>query len=128
VLDTTRCQLRAAGITPRLPTVVADSGYVSEAVFARAHTDKIPLLAPLSKDTRLMRDGGDPAAGQDLSRRPDTARGQRRLRRHRGRADYRQELKGGEDETHWQHFGLVVDQHPDRTRDARHAGRHRGGL
>ena len=90
MLDTTRCQLRAAGITPRLPTVVADSGYVSEAVFARAHTDQIPLLAPLSKDTRLMRDGGDPAAGQDLSRRPETARGQRRLRRHRGRADYRQ--------------------------------------
>lgn len=90
VLDTARCQLRSAGVPPRLRTVVADSGYVSEAVFARAHTDKIRLLAPLSKDTRLMRDGGDPAAGQDLSRRPETARGQRRLRHHRGREDYRQ--------------------------------------
>jgi transposase len=90
VLATTRCQLRSAGIKPRLRTVVADSGYVSEAVFAKAHTDKIRLLAPLSKDTRLMRDGGDPAAGQDLSRRPQTARGQRRLRHHRGREDYRQ--------------------------------------
>lgn len=37
-----------------------------------------------------MRDGGDPAAGQNLDRRPETARGQRRLRHHRGRADYRQ--------------------------------------
>ena len=90
VLDTTRCQLRAAGVRPRLRTVVADSGYVSEAVFAQAHQDDIRLLAPLSKDTRLMRDGGDPAAGKDLSRRPETARGQRRLRHHRGRADYRQ--------------------------------------
>lgn len=90
VLDTARCQLGAAGITPRLRTVVADSGYVSEAVFAKAHQDKIRLLAPLSKDTRLMRDRGDPAGGQDLSRRPETARGQRRLRHWRGRADYRQ--------------------------------------
>lgn len=90
VLDTARCQLRSAGLTPRLRTVVADSGYVSEAVFTKAHTDKIRLLAPLSKDTRLMREGGDPAAGEDLTRRPETARGQRRLRHHRGREDYRQ--------------------------------------
>jgi transposase len=90
VLDTARCQLRAAGLTPRLRTVVADSGYVSEAVFTKAHKDNIRLLAPLSKDTRLMRDGGDPAGGRDLSRLPETARGQRRLRHWRGRADYRQ--------------------------------------
>jgi transposase len=89
VLDTTRTQLTAAGVAPKLRTVVADSGYVSEAVFTQAHQDNIRLLAPLSKDTRLMRDGGDPAGGQDLSRRPETARGQRRLRHHRGRADYR---------------------------------------
>jgi transposase len=90
VLDITRCQLRAAGVQPRLRTVVADSGYVSEAIFTKAHTDKIRLLAPLSKDTRHLRDGGDPAAGQDLTRRPETARGQRRLRHHRGRQDYKQ--------------------------------------
>jgi transposase len=89
-LPAPRRQLRAAGIAPRLRTVVADSGYLSEAVFAKAHTDNIRLLAPLSKDTRLMRDGGDPAAGQNLDRRPETARGQRRLRHHRGRADYKQ--------------------------------------
>lgn len=89
VLDTARGQLQAAGVRPMLRTVVADSGYVSEAVFAKAHQDNIRLLAPLSKDTRLMREGGDPAAGQDLSNRPETARGQRRLQHHRGRADYR---------------------------------------
>jgi hypothetical protein len=48
------------------------------------------LLAPLSKDTRLTRDGGDPAGGQDLTRLPETARGQRRLRHWRGRTDYKQ--------------------------------------
>ncbi len=90
VLDITRTQLTAAGIAPKLRTVVADSGYVTEDAFARAHTDKLRLLAPLAKDTRAMRDGGDPAAGQDLHRRPETARGQRRLRHHRGREDYRQ--------------------------------------
>jgi hypothetical protein len=90
VLAVARDQLTAAGVKPKLRTVVADSGYVTEAAFAQAHCDNIRLLAPLSKDTRLMRDGGDPAGGQDLTRRPETARGQRRLRHWRGRADYRQ--------------------------------------
>lgn len=90
VLDAARCQLRAAGLAPRLRTVVADSGYVTEAAFAQAHADKIRLLAPLAKDTRKMREGGDPADGQNLTRRPETARGQRRLRHWRGRADYAQ--------------------------------------
>jgi transposase len=90
VLDITREQLTNAGVTPRLRTVVADSGYATEDAFATAHEQKIRLLAPLAKDTREMRDGGDPADGQDLGNRPETARGQRRLRHHRGRADYRQ--------------------------------------
>lgn len=90
VLDLTRAQLADAGIAPRLRTVVADAGYVTEDAFARAHQQKLRLLAPLAKDTRKMRDGGDPAGGRDLTRRPETARGQRRLRHHRGRADYRQ--------------------------------------
>lgn len=79
-----------AGIRPRLATVVADSGYVTEDAFERAHADKIRLLAPLTKDTRAMRDGGDPAGGRRLDKRPETARGQRRLRHWRGRQDYRQ--------------------------------------
>jgi transposase len=90
VLDTARDQLQAAGVKPKLHTVVTDSGYVTEAAFAQAHQNKIRLLAPLSKDTRLMREGGDPAGGKDLTRRPETARGQRRLRHWRGRADYKQ--------------------------------------
>jgi len=87
-LDVARRQLTEAGIRPRLATVVADSGYVTEDAFERAHADKIRLLAPLTKDTRAMRDGGDPAGG--LDKRPETARGQRRLRHWRGRQDYRQ--------------------------------------
>lgn len=90
VLDVARCQLRAAAVDPRLNTVVADSGYVTEAAFAQAHADKIRLLAPLGKDTRALREGGDPADGQNLTRRPETARGQRRLRHWRGRTDYAQ--------------------------------------
>jgi transposase len=90
VLDTARDQLTAAGVRPKLRTVVADSGYVSETAFTQAHQDNIRLLAPLTKDTRLMRDGGDPAGGRDPTRLPETARGQRRLRHHRGRADYKQ--------------------------------------
>lgn len=58
--------------------------------FATAHEQKIRLLAPLSKGTRKMREGGDQAAGSDLSKLPDTARRQRRLRHYRGRADYKQ--------------------------------------
>src|SRR4051812_23931981 len=57
-LQITRTQLSAAGIHAKLATLVADSGYVSEAVFAQAHAEKLRLLAPLSKDTRAMRDGG----------------------------------------------------------------------
>lgn len=90
VLAVARDQLCAAGVKPKLRTVVADSGYVTEAVFAKAHTDKLRLLAPASKDTRLMREGGDPAGGRNLDNLPETARGQRRLRHWRGRADYRQ--------------------------------------
>ena len=50
VLDTCRQQLAEAGIRPKLRTVLADSGYVSEDNFARADTDGLRLLAPLAKD------------------------------------------------------------------------------
>ena len=49
LLDTCRQQLTEAGIRPRLRTVLADSGYVSEENFARADQDKLRLLAPLAK-------------------------------------------------------------------------------
>src|SRR5215468_3053059 len=48
--DTCRRQLTQAGIRPKLRTVLADSGYVSEENFARADTDKLRLLLPLAKD------------------------------------------------------------------------------
>jgi hypothetical protein len=89
-LEVCRRQLHAAGVRPKLRTVVADAGYASEQVFAQAHAEGMRLLVPLSKDTRNMRDGGDPAGGRNLARAPETARAQRRLRHHRGRADYRQ--------------------------------------
>ena len=50
LLDTCRQQLAEAGIGPKLRTVLADSGYVSEENFARADTDGLRLLAPLAKD------------------------------------------------------------------------------
>jgi hypothetical protein len=48
--DTCREQLTEAGIRPRLRTVLADSGYVSEENLARAGQDKLRLLVPLAKD------------------------------------------------------------------------------
>jgi hypothetical protein len=47
---TCRQQLTEAGITPRLHTVLADAGYVSEENFARADAGGLRLLAPLAKD------------------------------------------------------------------------------
>ena len=40
----------AAGIRPKLRTVLADSGYASEETFARADADGLRSLAPLAKD------------------------------------------------------------------------------
>jgi transposase len=59
LLDQCRDQLAAAGIRPKLRTVLADSGYVSEENFARADQDKLRLLAPLAKDP--ARPSGRPA-------------------------------------------------------------------
>src|SRR5215470_12806812 len=50
VLDVCRQQLAEAGIRPKLRTVLADAGYVSEKTFARADADGLRLLAPLAKD------------------------------------------------------------------------------
>ncbi len=69
-LQVCRRQLSAAGVRPKLTTVVADSGYVSEAAFAQAHAEKLRLLAPVTKDTRAMRDGGDPAGGRTWATSP----------------------------------------------------------
>ena len=88
LLDRCRDQLAAAGIHPRLRTVLADSGYVSEEAFARADADGLRLLAPLAKDParRYVR---TPQRARPLDRFPATARARRRLCHPRGRDDYK---------------------------------------
>jgi hypothetical protein len=88
LLDTCRQQLTEAGIRPELRTVLADSGYVSEDNFARADTGGLRLLAPLAKDPGL-RHQRTPRRARNLDRLPATARAVRRMRHHRGRADYK---------------------------------------
>ena len=85
---TCRQQLAQAGIRPKLRTMLADSGYVSEENFARADTDGLRLLAPLAKDPgrRLAR---TPRHARNLDRLPATGRAVRRLRHPRGREDYK---------------------------------------
>jgi transposase len=88
LLDQCRGQLAAAGIRPKLRTVLADSGYVSEENFARADRDKLRLLAPLAKDPG--RPGGRPARrARHLDQYPATTRAIRRLRHPRGPEDYK---------------------------------------
>ena len=83
-----RDQLAAAGIRPKLRTVLADSGYASEDTFARADADGLRLLAPLAKDPGRSRQR-TPQRARHLDRLPATARARRRLRHHRGRDDYK---------------------------------------
>jgi transposase len=88
LLDQCRDQLAAAGIRPKLRTVLADAGYVSEENFARADQDKLRLLAPQAKDPG--RPGGrPPKRARHLDQYPATARAIRRMRHHRGREDYK---------------------------------------
>jgi hypothetical protein len=90
LLDICRQQLAEAGIRPKLRTVLADSGYVSEDNFARAEKQKLRLLAPLAKDPDKHH-SSKPARRRerDLTKLPATARAVRRMRHHRGRADYK---------------------------------------
>ena len=81
-----RDQLAAAGIRPKLRTVLADAGYVSEENFARAGTGKLRLPAPLAKDPG-RRYARTPKRARHLDQYPATARARRRLRHPRGRED-----------------------------------------
>jgi transposase len=88
LLDQCREQLDAAGIRPKLRTVLADAGYASEENFARADQDKLRLLAPLAKDPG--RPGArPPKRARHLEEYPATARAIRRMRDSRGREDYK---------------------------------------
>jgi transposase len=86
--DTCRQRLAEAGIEPRLRSVLADAGYVSEDNFVRADADGLRLLAPLAKDParRYVR---APQRARHLDRFPATARARRRLQHPRGREDYK---------------------------------------
>jgi transposase len=75
VLDVCRTQLRAAGVTPAMRTILADAGYASEDTFADGDADKLRLLIPITKHNK--------------ARQPHTAAAVRRLRHPRGRADYK---------------------------------------
>src|SRR5262249_44537816 len=88
LLDRCRNQLAAVGIRPKLRTVLADAGYVSEENFARADAGGLRLLAPLAKDPgrRYVR---TPQRARHLDRFPAPARAGRRLRHPRGRDDYK---------------------------------------
>jgi DDE family transposase/transposase-like protein DUF772 len=88
LLDRCRDQLAAAGIRPKLRTVLADSGYVSEENFARADDGGLRLLAPLAKDPGRRHHRTRQRALR-LDRLPATARARRRLRHPRGRDDYK---------------------------------------
>jgi len=88
LLDQCGDQLAAAGIRPKLRTVLADAGYVSEENFARADQDKLRLLVPLAKDPG--RPGGRPQnRARHLDQYPATTRAIRRMRHPRGRDDYK---------------------------------------
>jgi hypothetical protein len=88
LLDTCRRQLAEAGIRPKLRTVLAGSGYVSEESFARAGAGGLRLLAPLAKDPGRRRVRTSQRA-RHLDQFPATARARRRLQHPRGREDYR---------------------------------------
>ena len=76
------------GITPRLRTVLADSGYASEENFARADAGGLRLLAPLAKDP-ARRHIRTPKRTRHFDRFPATARARRRLQHPRGRDGYK---------------------------------------
>jgi hypothetical protein len=73
-VSTCRQQLAQAGIEPKLRTVLADSGYVTEDNVAHADTDGLRLLAPLAKDP-----------GRRYARTPQRPRNLDRLPAHRAR-------------------------------------------
>lgn len=75
VLDVCRTQLATATLEPRLRTVLADAGYASEDTFVAGDRDKLRLLIPIQSTNNAQR--------------PHTAAAVRRLRHHRGRADYK---------------------------------------
>jgi transposase len=75
LLGTCRQQLTEAGIGPKLRTVLPDSGYASEASFARADAGGLRLLAPLAKDPGRRRIRTPQRPGTWTGSRPPPAPG-----------------------------------------------------
>lgn len=88
VLAACREQLTAAGVRPRLRTVLADAGYATEQTYADAEAAGLRLLMPPTKTTQ-PRPGTTPRQRHNPDTLPATARGERRLRHWRARADYK---------------------------------------
>jgi transposase len=87
LLETCRRQLTEAGIRPKLRTVLADAGYASEDNFIRGEQHKLRLLVPLRKDPNLH--PNQPPRKRATTTLPATVRAGRRMRHHRGKADYK---------------------------------------
>jgi transposase len=87
LLDTCRRQLTEAGIRPRLRTVLADAGYASEDNFTHGEQHKLRLLVPLRKDPNLH--PNQRPRKHATTTLPATVRAGRRMRHHRGKADYK---------------------------------------
>jgi len=90
LLDTCRRQLTAAGIRPKLRTVLADAGYASEDNFLRGEQHKLRLPVPLRKDPNLH--PNQAPRKRATTTLPATVRASRPMRHHRGKADY--QLRG----------------------------------
>jgi hypothetical protein len=75
MIDTCRNQLTKAGITPRLRTVLADAGYAGEDTYAFGDQNNLRLLIPMPANRKATA--------------PHTAAAARRLKHHRGKADYK---------------------------------------
>jgi transposase len=86
--DSEQVLVEAGGRVDALGVVVADAGYANEDTFTRAEAADVHLIAPVSSDQRLHL-GADPAAEQDLTERPATARAQAKLRTDTGRDLYK---------------------------------------
>ena len=87
LLDACRQQLTQAGIQPEMRTVLADAGYASEDNFTRAEQQKLRLLVPLRKDPNVH--ANQPPRKRAATTLPATVRAGRRMRHHRGKADYK---------------------------------------
>jgi transposase len=75
MIDTCRAQLTAAGIRARLRTVLADAGYAAEDTYQFGDENNLRFLIPMQSNRKATA--------------PHSAAAARRLKHHRGKADYK---------------------------------------